>query len=160
MSHTGKYTKEKLEIIVKDCYSMSDVLRKLGIKHSGGMFDHIKHKIEKYGIDTKHFLGNTSNKGKVFPRKNDEEVFVENSTYGRNHLKRRILQQNLIEYKCDICGLGPEWQGKPMVLLLDHINGKNDDHRIENLRFVCSNCDTQLITYKNKYRKNGIVKAQ
>jgi len=40
--------------------------------------------------------------------------------------------------------------GKPMPLILDHINGINNDNRIENLRFVCSNCDTQLPTYKSK----------
>jgi hypothetical protein len=92
-----------------------------------------------------------------YNRRPDEDVFVENSTYARHHIKRRIIEQNLIEYKCQICGLGPEWQGKPMPLILDHKNGVNNDNRIDNLRFVCSNCDTQLPTYKSKNikPKNG-----
>lgn len=101
------------------------------------------------------------NKGKKVPltdyhksiRLDDSEVFVSDSTYQRGHIKKRILDQSLIEYECKICGLGPEWQGKPMVLVLDHINGKNNDHRLENLRFVCSNCDSQLPTYKSKNKK-------
>lgn len=81
-------------------------------------------------------------------RRSNEEVFVENSDYARHHIKRRILEENMIEYRCGCCGIGPEWNGKPMPLVLDHINGVNNDNRLENLRFVCSNCDSQLDTYK------------
>lgn len=79
-----------------------------------------------------------------------ESVMVENSTYARGPLKKRIMAEELIPYVCDCCGIGPEWCGKPMPLILDHINGVNNDNRLENLRFVCSNCDTQLDTYKSR----------
>ena len=38
---------------------------------------------------------------------------------------------------------------------INHINGINNDNRIENLRFLCSNCDSQLPTYKNRRGSNG-----
>lgn len=102
------------------------------------------------------------NKGKVIGRTQYwkerfplDTVLVENSTYPRHSLKARIIEENLLEYRCQCCGIGPEWQGKPMPLILDHINGVNNDNRIENLRFVCSNCDTQLPTYKSKNRNTG-----
>ena len=85
----------------------------------------------------------------------DKDIFVENSTYPRHSLKERILRKGLIKYECFCCGLGPEWLGKPMPLILDHKNGINDDNRLKNLRFVCSNCDTQLPTHKSKNRKSG-----
>jgi hypothetical protein len=88
-------------------------------------------------------------------RKPDIEVFVENSNYARHALKKRIIKDKKIEYLCDICGIGPIWNGKPMPLILDHINGKNNDNRVSNLRFVCSNCDSQLPTYKSKNRKHN-----
>ena len=86
-------------------------------------------------------------------RMNDSEVFIENSSYPRKHLKIRIIKDGMIEYTCAICGIGPEWMGKPMPLILDHINGTNNDNRLSNLRFVCSNCDCQLPTYKSKNKR-------
>jgi hypothetical protein len=80
----------------------------------------------------------------------DELVFCENATIARQHVKRKIINRNLIPHECGICGIGPEWNDKPMPLILDHINGINNDNRLENLRFVCSNCDSQLPTYKSR----------
>lgn len=44
----------------------------------------------------------------------------------------------------------PEWNGKTMVLILDHINVVSNDHRRENLRLVCPNCNSQLSTHCGK----------
>ncbi len=85
----------------------------------------------------------------------NSKCFVENSTYPRHRLKERIIKENLIEYKCDICGNTGEWNGKPLSLVLDHINGINNDNRMKNLRFLCNNCDSQLPTYKNKRGSKG-----
>lgn len=88
-------------------------------------------------------------------RIDDKEVFVENSTYPRHRLKERIIKQNLIEYKCSGCDNKGEWFGKKLPLILDHINGVNNDNRLENLRFICSNCDSTLPTYKNRRGSKG-----
>ena len=90
------------------------------------------------------------NRYQVSNRKENSEIFIENCTYARHHVKRRLIEEKLIDYKCDCCGIGPEWMDKPMPLILDHINGVNNDNRLENLRFVCSNCDSQLDTYKSR----------
>jgi hypothetical protein len=39
---------------------------------------------------------------------------------------------------------------------MDHINGVNNDNRIENIRIVCPNCNATLDTHcgKNKSKKN------
>lgn len=56
--------------------------------------------------------------------------------------------------QCSICNL-TEWNGQPMPLVLDHINGHSEDNSVKNLRFVCGNCDMQLPTYKGKNFGNG-----
>lgn len=83
-------------------------------------------------------------------------VFTEDSSYPRHRLKDRIIQQELLDHSCQECGLGHVWNGKSIVLQLDHINGVNNDHRLENLRFLCPNCHTQQDTYaaKNIKKKN------
>ena len=38
------------------------------------------------------------------------------------------------------------WNGKPLKLVLDHVDGNRRDNRPEKLRFLCPNCDSQLAT--------------
>lgn len=80
-------------------------------------------------------------------KKTNEEVFVENSFYARHNLKKRIIQQNLIPYVCQHCYNTGSWNGKKLVLQLDHINGVNNDNRLQNLRFLCPNCHSQTDTF-------------
>jgi hypothetical protein len=45
-----------------------------------------------------------------------------------------------------------------MSIILDHINGVRDDHRLENLRMVCPNCAATLDTHCG--RRNRIERAK
>lgn len=90
----------------------------------------------------------------------NETVFVENSTYPRHRLKERILKEDMISYICDDCGIGPEWNGKELILQLEHKNGVNDDKRLENLCFLCPNCHTQTNSYAAKNKTNPLRKPK
>jgi hypothetical protein len=70
--------------------------------------------------------------------------------YSTNRLKHRLWKEGLLEKKCSICGTKDEWQGKKLVHVLDHINGISDDHRLENLRLLCPNCNSQTDTFCGK----------
>ena len=80
-----------------------------------------------------------------------KDLFVKDSKYtNRARLKIRVLKDKLIKYECAFCKNKGDWKEKKLVLVLDHINGVKNDHRLENLRFVCPNCDSQLPTFKSK----------
>jgi hypothetical protein len=66
--------------------------------------------------------------------------------------KRYIVETRGL--RCEVCG-GTEWMGRPMPLVLDHMNGDSSDWRVANLRLVCGNCDMQLPTYKSRNRGKG-----
>ena len=78
---------------------------------------------------------------------NIEDVLVKGSSYCRHRLKKRLLKKGLLKNICYICGLLNYWNNKVIVLQLDHINGVNDDNRIENLRILCPNCHSQTSTF-------------
>jgi Zn finger protein HypA/HybF involved in hydrogenase expression/predicted nucleic acid-binding Zn ribbon protein len=79
--------------------------------------------------------------------------FTKNSKHNRGHLKDKIIEFKLLNYSCEACGNNGEWNGKPLVLQLDHVNGNNTDNRLENLRFLCPNCHTQTDTFVGKNRR-------
>lgn len=56
---------------------------------------------------------------------------------------------------CAVCPLTPEWNGAPLVFILDHIDGDSTNDSPNNLRLVCPNCDSQLPTFKSRNRGNG-----
>jgi hypothetical protein len=72
---------------------------------------------------------------------------VENSTYSRGTLKERLFASGLKQRACEECGQGETWRGRRIALVLDHINGISNDHRLENLRVVCPNCAAALDTH-------------
>ncbi|MFN3431344.1 MAG: HNH endonuclease signature motif containing protein, partial [Candidatus Sericytochromatia bacterium] len=134
--------------------SLAEVLRQLGLNDkAGGNYRYLWTKIRGYGLSTHHFTGQGWAKGsqKMFkPRQPDEEIFIANCPNVLNgpRLKRRLLQMGWTDC-CHRCGIS-DWQGKPLTLHLDHINGINNDNRFENLRFLCPNCHQQTETWGNK----------
>ena len=68
-----------------------------------------------------------------------ETVLVAGRPRSRAHVKRRLFAAGLKELRCERCDL-TEWLGEPIGLELHHINGDNDDNRLENLSLLCGNC--------------------
>ena len=145
---------EEFISMVKNADSYSDCLRYLGLSTSGGSStDVLKRRINDLKCDISHF--HQRNKNFKNQKYTLDEILVENSSYANiSRLKQRLLKENKIRYECNICGI-KDWLGKSISLQLDHINGINNDHRIENLRFLCPNCHSQTETYAGK-NKNKI----
>lgn len=71
----------------------------------------------------------------------------------RGGIKKTLIALGVPE-RCNVCGVS-EWQGQKLPLILDHIDGKATNNKMENLQLLCSNCDSISPTYKAKNKGNG-----
>lgn len=74
-----------------------------------------------------------------------------------DRLKRYIITLGVMPYLCGSCGQSPRWNGKPLVLQVDHINGDCTDNRLENLRLLCPNCHSQTETFADRNCGRGTM---
>lgn len=150
-----KISDEEFIEIVKNNYSIRACLEAQGLKPAGGSYKIFNQRVERLNVDTSHFTGMGHLKGKTHnwaPETSIEDAFVIGGNLSSFRLNKKIRKYNLKEYKCSICEIS-EWLGKELSLHLDHINGVNNDNRLENLRFICPNCHSQTDTYCGKNKR-------
>lgn len=143
------FTDEEFSEIIRTSKTQKEAVERCGLVCKGRNYTTMNKRIAFLKLDTSHFEKNYAKIANInrLLKKKLEDVCIENSTYNRTDLKKRLIKEGLIENKCQICGQSPEWKGKPMTLIIDHINGIWNDNRIENLRMVCPNCNSQLPTH-------------
>jgi hypothetical protein len=140
-----RYTDDKLRLAVERADGIADALRLLGRVPPGGNYETFRRRVRELQLDTSHFSGKGWRKGSrrpVGPARSLAEILKVDSPYPTNRLKRRLLASGLKSRVCEVCK-GTTWNGQPMPLELDHVNGCRSDNRIENLRILCPNCHAQ-----------------
>jgi len=144
------YESEEFDKVVLESKNLVDICRNLKLKTTGGNRNTIKKWIKIKKLDTSHFY--IERKKNSNTKLND--IFVENSITDRRKIKLVLFRNEIKKKECELCGQDENWRGKKMSLILDHINGVNDDNRLENLRIVCPNCNATLETNGGKNIKN------
>lgn len=147
-----KLSDEQFVELLKKSSTISEVLFKLGytVKGNSWGYSQVKRRMDDLNLDYSIFKGKSAViKTNKLNNVRKEDILKENCKHQRTVLRRYIIKNNLIPYKCAICGC-TEWQGKTLSLELDHINGINNDNRLENLRFLCPNCHSQTSTYGSR----------
>lgn len=159
-----KHTLEILTEAVRQSTSVAGVLRFLGIRQAGGTHSYISLRIKELGLDRSHFTGDSRGPNYVRtggnPKLRPDQVFVRRSGNHRRteaHVLRRALIEVGVSYRCVDCGLGEVWNGRVLMLQVDHLNRDWMDDRKENLAFRCPNCHTQTLGYAGS--KTARVKA-
>ncbi len=80
-------------------------------------------------------------------------ILSKDSKVSNEDLTLFIVDNKIIEYKCKKCSNEGLWQDKPINLILDRLNNIITDNRIENLRFLCPNCFSQIKKKKILFKK-------
>lgn len=137
----------------------------LACRNSRNHTNETKSKISKSILTSDKFWKSVENTKKWFDYKENGKKIqktwndrilaedFENLSFGRLR-KRIILEQN---GKCNHCGIS-EWNGIPITLELEHIDGDNSNNSRDNLEAICPNCHSQTKTWRGKNKKNRRVK--
>lgn len=134
--------------------TMAEAARKLGVSNSS---------FARYAKEHGLYRPNPGQKGvKRGPsrrRMTLEQIFTTKTKVKSVDVKRRLIEASLKEEECEDCGLKPFWNGKKLVLQLDHRDGDPTNNALENLAIVCPNCHSQTPTYCRGHGKNGFTLA-
>lgn len=142
-----------LEQAINKTDSMAKAARLLGIP-----FSTFKRRAIKLGL----YKPNQAGKGlkKTFVANGQGARFItqdilagKHPQYSTGKLKKRLLEEGYLKEICSLCPVENIWQGKPLVLHLDHIDGDNRNHSFENLRLLCPNCHSQTETYCGRNKR-------
>lgn len=135
------YSDEDIIEYAKEVESMAGLLRKLGLREVGGNYNTMRRKIASLDINTDHWTRQLWNKGKRLKDWKD----YKNTT----HLRKQLI--SVRGNRCEECRI-TEWNGKFLVLELDHVDGNRANNTENNLRLLCPNCHSQTPTWRNRTR--------
>ncbi|MER5497960.1 HNH endonuclease [Streptomyces sp. NPDC002466] len=144
-------SRTELAEAVAGAVSVAGVLRLLGRIDTTRERNRLQNWVAEDGLTITHFLGQGHQRGRAGPTplKTAEHVLLKHN--GERRTKTVLLRRALLEIgvpqECAECGTGATWQGKPMTLEVDHINGDWSDDRAENLRLLCPNCHAVTATW-------------
>lgn len=149
-----KFTKEEIKTAIDISKTYTEILKNLKESTAGNKYKSLKSVIARHDIDLTEFnlRRDTHIDNVKIPKVTYtyDQILIEDSQYSSSNLKKRLVRDKLIVDICVECGIGNVWNKKPIILQLDHINGKHNDNRIENLRILCPNCHSQTSNYSNK----------
>ncbi len=165
---------EELKNLLQEGVAQRAIAAKLGISQTT-----LRFRMKKLGlvsnVKSKKESSTCKSCGILIPRNQHENIYC-SIACSANEVKKaskerflkgensnRVVQKRcVIDFygeKCTLCGQGPTWNGKILVLQVDHVDGNSDNNLPDNLRLLCPNCHTQTDTYGSKGSGNRYKKV-
>lgn len=145
---------EWVKEIIASSSTRMEVLERLDRSTTSAMYRRLKQFEIDHGVDISLYRPFSSHKRNLAATNNrslaNNEIFRQSSTTAQSVVRRRVIRDRLVGYVCGECGCGDTWNGKPIALQLDHVDGSSTNNELSNLRFLCPNCHSQTDTYCGK----------
>jgi Zn finger protein HypA/HybF involved in hydrogenase expression len=156
---SSKYTFDQMKKAIDNSECIKDVIVNLGLNINPGTYRIVGFYAKMHGLElprvaSDFFTQNANSRNKI----SNIDYFAKDTHRQGSELKKRLIRDYNFNDKCSACGIEKEWNGKPLTLQVDHIDGDRFNNVISNLRFLCPNCHSQTITYsrcgiQTKYKK-------
>jgi len=144
--------RQTLEVAVRESDSIASAIVKIGWPPNTTTRRRFRALVALYGLDTSHFLGQASHRGKQYPRRvrpANYYLALNGPPISSYDLKRKLLAEGIFDPECATCG-NTTWRDCPVPLELEHKNGNRYDNRLQNLELLCPNCHALTPTYRGR----------
>lgn len=119
----------------------------------GMAFTTFRRRASKLCVYTPNQSGTGINKERPVVYPLDEILEGMHPDYNVSRLKRRLIDNGILEDKCDECGWDKKRKGnKYSCCELHHKDGNNKNHRLKNLQILCPNCHSLTENFRNSKR--------
>ncbi|MCX5013731.1 HNH endonuclease [Streptomyces sp. NBC_00555] len=127
------YTRERLAEAASASRTLTEALEHLGVDPKSGSRRYLHDRMRKLDVDISHF----EQDGVKWTREGLAEAVAASTTMC--DVLRRL-----------VCGMPATWQGYPLPLEVDHIDGDWRNNLPENLRLLCPNCHSTTDSYRGR----------
>lgn len=143
----ARHTEQQLRDAVAAASSLAQVIRSLGGTPSGAWYRRLNRQLAVYDIDTSHFRRYGNGGGRTSEPL--ASLLVRGRAVPTDRLRRRLIAEGVKSHRCEDCGRA-EWNGQPIPLELDHVDGDRYNNLLQNLRLLCPNCHALTPTYRGR----------
>lgn len=147
------YSEQELRNAIENSICISDVCKVLNITVCTYNYTRIREQCNEYNIKYDHFDVKLSQRRNKFIW-SAEGLLTNNSTMARSNLRKVLIRLGYYTGECSECGI-TDWNGKPLIIEIDHIDGISENNEITNLRWLCPNCHSQTETFRNSRARRG-----
>lgn len=139
-----KINKEEFCKICNETETMAQAAMKLGLH-----FNTFRKYAKQFGI-YKPNMGRPGVHRQCIPLVDINEVLEgKHPHYPTRRVKYQLLKHGIKKSICEVCN-NTIWNGLPISLELEHIDGNRHNHKLANLKLICPNCHAQTETYRGK----------
>lgn len=139
------YTDEDIIQITPSVYSCAELLKRLGLKPTGGNYASMKKKLAKLAVDCSHWKGQGWSNGQKLKNWESYKTI--------NRLKKHMISE--LGRQCDICG-NETWLDEPISLELHHLDGDRTNNSFDNLQLLCPNCHSFTNNWRGRKRSDQV----